>query len=72
MKIDKNKLEIAMARAQLNRNALAAKAGVPIPTICSAYKRGKSKPATIGRIAVALNVDVTEILADDKEDTQNE
>ncbi len=64
MKISKNKLEIAMARAELNRNALAEKAEMPIPTICNVCTRGTCKPATAGRIAKALNVDVTEILAD--------
>lgn len=64
MKIDKAKLEIAMARAELNRNALAEKADMPIPTICNVYSRGTCKPATAGRIAKALGCDVTEILED--------
>lgn len=62
MKIDKAKLEIAMARAQLNRNTLAEKAKMPIPTVCNVYTRGTCKPATAGRIAEALGVDVTEII----------
>ena len=62
MKIDKVKLEIAMARAQLNRNTLAEKAKMPIPTVCNVYTRGTCKPATAGRIAEALGVDVTEII----------
>ena len=62
MKIDKAKLEIAMARAQLNRNTLAEKAKMPIPTVCNVYTRGTCKPATAGRIAKALGVDVTEII----------
>lgn len=62
--IDKNKLEIAMARAELNRNKLAEKAEMPIPTICNVYVRGICKPATAGKIAKALGVDVTEILED--------
>lgn len=64
MKINKEKLEIAMARAELNRNTLAEKAGMPIPTICNVYSRGTCKPATAGRIAKALEVDVTEIIED--------
>lgn len=62
MRIDKRKLEIAMARAQLNRDTLARKAGMPIPTVCNVYSRGSCKPATAGRIAAALGVDVTEII----------
>lgn len=65
MKVDKRKLEIAMARAQLNRDALAAKAKIPVPTVCGVYSRGSCKPATVGRIAAALGIDVTEILADE-------
>lgn len=62
MKISKSKLEIAMARAELNRNTLAEKAEIPIPTVCNVYTRGTCKPATAGRIARALGVDVTEII----------
>ena len=61
-KVDKRKLEIAMARAQLNRNELSQKAKMPVPTICNVYKRGSCKPATVGKIAEALGVDVTEII----------
>lgn len=64
LRINKSKLEIAMARAELNRNTLAEKAGMPIPTICNVYTRGTCKPATAGRIAKALGVDVTEIIED--------
>ena len=64
MKVSKKKVEIAMARAKLNRNELAEKASMPLPTICTAVKRGTCKPGTVGRIADALGVDVTEILED--------
>ncbi len=62
MKISKSKIEIAMARAELNRNDLSKKSGLPIPTICNVYSRGTCKPATAGKIASALGVDVTEII----------
>lgn len=65
MKVDKKKLYIAMARAELNRDTLASKAGMPIPTVCNVYQRGSCKPATAGKIAKALGIDVTEILADE-------
>lgn len=64
LKISKRELEIAMARAELNRNTLAKKADIPIPTICNVLTRGTCKPATAGRIAKALECDVTEILVD--------
>ena len=62
LKIEKGKLEIAMARAELNRNTLAERADMPIPTVCNVFTRGTCKPATAGRIAKALGVDVTEII----------
>ena len=59
---DKEKLETAMARECINTYELAKKADMPIPTLNNVI-RGKSvKPATIGKVAKALNVDVTEIL----------
>lgn len=64
LRVDKGKLEIAMARAELNRNTLAEKADMPVPTVCNVYSRGTCKPATAGRIAKALGVDVTEIIED--------
>lgn len=64
MRINKSKLEIAMARSELNRNTLAEKADMPVPTVCNVLTRGTCKPATVGRIAKALGVDVTEILED--------
>ena len=64
MKVSKTKLEIAMARAKLNRNELAEKAKMSVNTICTVYSRGTCKPGTVGRIAEALGVDVTEVLED--------
>lgn len=64
MKISKKKLEIAMARAKMNRNELAKKANMPVPTICNVYRRGTCKPKTAGKIAETLKCDVTEIIED--------
>ena len=64
MKVDKRKLDIAMARAQLSREDLAKKAGIPVPTLCTVMQRKSCRPVTIGRIAAALGVDVTEIIED--------
>lgn len=65
VKVSKAKLEIAMARAKLNRNELAEKAEMPLSTICTVVKRGTCKPGTVGKIAEALGVDVTEIISDE-------
>lgn len=65
MKIDREKLELAMARACLNSKDLATKAGIPRPTLNNAIVGKNVRPGTLGRIAIALSVDVTEILADE-------
>lgn len=62
MEIDKGKMLILMARMKINPNQVAEKAGISISTVSSVMQRGVCKPATAGRIAEALGVDVTEIL----------
>lgn len=62
MVINKSKLEVAMARACLSTHHLAARANMPLPTVNNAISGRSVKPATIGKIAKALNVDVTELL----------
>ena len=62
MKLDKSKLEIAMARKCIDPKALAEQAGICCPTLMRAAKYGKAKPSTIGKIADVLGVDVLEIL----------
>ena len=64
MKVDKRKLDIAMARAQLNRGDLAKKAGMSVQALCNVMQRKNCRPGTIGKIADALGVDVTEIIED--------
>lgn len=64
MKIDREKLELAMARSCLNSRDLATKAGIPRPTLNNAIVGKNVRPGTAGRVAAALGVDVTEILED--------
>ena len=63
MKIDFQKLQIAMANACMNKGDLAEAAGISRISI-SAYFSGKRKPSgkTIGKLAKALNISVTEII----------
>lgn len=65
MKVDRRKLEIAMARACLNTEELATLANMPRPTLNNVIVGKKVRTATIGKVAKALGVDVTEILADE-------
>lgn len=64
MKANKRKLEIAMARACLNTYDLANVANMPIPTVNNVISGRSVKPATIGRVARALGVDVTDLIGD--------
>lgn len=59
---DKNKLKVAMARACFNTSDLAQKADMPLPTLKNVIAGRSVKPITLGKIARALNVDVTELI----------
>lgn len=66
MKANKNKLRLAMARACMNPQDLAKAAEMPPQTVNGVLRGRSVRPATLGRIAKALDVDVAEIL--EKED----
>ena len=62
MKISKSKLNIALARKQWNQRDLRDN------SVVSSQNSNKGKPvmpATAGRIAAALGVDVTEIIEEE-------
>lgn len=61
MKVDKNKVEIARARKCLSVSDLR-KAGLSQGNLNSIWNGRSMKPETVGKIAKALGVDVTEIL----------
>lgn len=65
MKISKSKLNIALARKQWNQRDLRDNAIVSAQTILNLNKGKSVMPATVGKIAAALGVDVTEIIEDD-------
>ena len=62
MKTHKKKLELAMARACMNTEDLQKAAEMPRPSLNNVISGKSARPATIGRIARALGVDVTEII----------
>lgn len=64
MKINRKKIECAMARKKMNRKGLCEAADIPIGTLQNVLNRCNCLPATAGKLADALNVDVTEILED--------
>lgn len=65
MKISKSKLNIALARKQWNQRDLRDNAIVSAQTILNLNKGKSIMPATVGKIAAALGVDVTEIIEDE-------
>lgn len=62
MKVDKHKIELAMARACMNADDLQKAAEMPRPTLNNVITGKNVRPATLGRVAKALGVDVTEII----------
>lgn len=61
MKLSKQKYELARARACKGFKDIIA-AGVPKGTLCRVISGEDVRPETIGKIAKALEVDVTEII----------
>jgi len=65
MKFDKDKLLILMAEQELNPYDLCEKAGITYMVYHKASKGiSNPKPATIGKLAKALNVKVQDLLED--------
>ena len=62
LKIQTQKLKIAMARACMNANDLQKAAGMPRPTLNNAISGRGVSPKIAGRIAHALGIDVTELV----------
>ena len=62
MKVDRKKLEIAMANACMNTEHLQNAAQIPRPTLNNVIVGKNVRPATMGAVAKALGVDVTEII----------
>ena len=66
MKANINKLRLAMARACMNPQDLAKAAEMPPQTVNGVLRGRGVRPATLGRIAKALGVDVVEILKEEE------
>lgn len=64
MKTDRKKLELAMARACMNTEDLQKAAEMPRPSLNNVIVGKNVRPATVGRVARALGVDVADIIED--------
>lgn len=65
LKADRKKLEIAMANACMNSEDIHKATEMPRPTLNNVISGRNVRPGTIGRVAKALGVDVTEILEEE-------
>jgi transcriptional regulator with XRE-family HTH domain len=67
MKININKLLLAMANACITIGELSSKSGIS-RTALNNFTTGKGnpKPATIGKIAKALNISVEDLIKDNE------
>ncbi|MDQ0150671.1 helix-turn-helix domain-containing protein [Eubacterium multiforme] len=64
MKLDLNKLKLAQARSCLSVNELVNRTGLGRATISKTLNgKAKATPKTVGLIAKALSIDVTEIIS---------
>ena len=61
MKLNRKKYELARARACKGFKDIISE-GVPKGTLCRVINGEDARPETIGKIAKALGVDVTEII----------
>lgn len=68
MKVSSKAFTLAMARACVTPGELSQKAGVGSQCIRNAANGKNLLPATVGKIARALGVDVTEIIENEPED----
>lgn len=64
IKLDGRKLNVELARKEMSVSQLADAAGLNRASITAIRKTGNCKTQTAGRIARALGVDVTAIMAD--------
>ena len=63
MRVDRNKLELAMARSCMSTEELAVKAEMPLSTVKNVITGRSVRPVTLGKVARALGVDRDGILA---------
>lgn len=64
MVLDRQKFLCAMARQYLNQAGVARAAGISLETLRRALNGGRVKPATAGKIACVLCVDILDILSE--------
>ena len=67
MKISAVKIELLLARKNMTNKELAKKSGVCRQNISTSKKRGTCTPASLAKLAKALEVDPADLLEEVKE-----
>ena len=62
MKANRKKLEIAMANACMNTKDIQTVSGIPRPTLNNVISGRNVRTGTMGKVAKALGVGVTDII----------
>ena len=62
LKVDRDKIQLAMARKEMNPYDLCSIAGISYTGYRRILKEGNCKVSTLGKLAKALDCDVTEII----------
>lgn len=62
MRVNRKKLEIAMANACMNTKDIQTVSGIPRATLNNVISGRNVRTGTMGKVAKALGVDVTEII----------
>lgn len=65
MKISKKKIMLILAKKEMTKAELARRAGIARQNISTILSRGTCNQTTAGKIARGLDVDVSEILAEE-------
>lgn len=61
MELNRDEIMVRMAELQINRRQLAERAGLTYETCCRRLASGDADPVTVGKIATALNIEVSRI-----------
>lgn len=67
LRVCTEKVHVTMARKCLNPYDVCSKSGISYPSYQRIMKTGNCKLATLGKLASALGVDVTEIIENEGE-----
>ena len=62
MRISKELFEVACARKCISSKEVIERSGISRATLSNCIRRERGAPVTIGKIAKAIGVDVTEII----------